>query len=346
MKKNKNLTLLLAMALTVALAVASCGAKMADSESGGGDMMYWGESNAAASPGAATDSVTGGWDYDVPAEEETAGAWDGAVESVGTAVKPQTSLAEKIIYSADVTVETVDFDGAVDSVERMLTKYGAFLESSSVSGKSLSEVYYGYQTYRTAYFVIRVPVASFRNMTEDMESVGSVLRSNVYTDNITERYYDTQSRADSYRIEQERLMAMLEKCETVADMIEIESRLSEVRYQLESLESTLRNWQNQVDYSTVTVTLNEVQEFTKQPEIHRTYWQQIGDGLKETLEDIGDFFKDLFKSLVVNLPTILLVAVFLAAAAAILAVLVRKSRARGAARRKAEDAQIEEDGKE
>lgn len=321
---KKKLSLFLALLLALTLALTACGAKNAGGMAS--DQAVWNGENGNAAPGS-----TGG-SQEAAVESGGGDVWEDATESVGNAIKPQTSLAEKIIYSADVTVETVDFDKALESVDRLLEKYGAFLESSSVSGKSYAETYYGTQTYRKAQFVIRVPVTSFKDMTADMGTVGSVLQSSVYTDNITERYYDTQSRADSYRIEQERLMDMLEKCETVSEMIEIESRLSEVRYQLESLESTLRNWQNQVDYSTVNVTLREVQEYTKRVEVHRTYWQQIGDGLSNTMKNIGDFFKDVFKWLVVNLPTLLLLAAFLGAAAVVIAALVRRSRAKKARR--------------
>ncbi len=335
---KKKLALLMVFVLAASVLLASCGSKSMN-----------GEASTDRWNGQMNDSSTGGGDAapGAPSESWTEGgeAWNDAVEGVGSAIKPQTSLAEKIIYSADVSIETVEFDKAVESVEQMLQKYGAFLESSSVSGKSYSEKYYGYQTYRRANFVIRVPVSAFENMTRDMENVGNVTNRNVYTENITTRYYDTQSRVDSYRIEQERLLAMLEKCETVTDMIEIENRLSEVRYELESLESTLRNWQNQVDYSTVNVTLSEVQEYTKQVEIHRTYWQQIGDGLKNTLEDIGDFFKDLFKGFVVNLPTYILLAVFIGLAAWIVLAVIRKRKAKKAAGRGAVDLELKEEDK-
>lgn len=319
---KKRWTLVFATVLTLALVLGSCGAKTdyAANESWSGGTAAAGDSyDSDMSWDAGATDPGESWD------ESGSNSWDGVMDSVGNAVEPQTSFTEKIIYSADVTIETVEFDKAVESVEAMLTKYGAFLESSEVSGKSYRETYYGSQTYRWASFIIRVPVTSFKDMTQEMENVGSVTNSRVYTDNITTQYYDTQSRVDAYRIEQERLLAMLEKCETVADMIEIESRLSDVRYQLESLESTLRNWQNRVDYSTVNVTLNEVQEYTKQVEIHRTYWQEIGDGLKESLENIGDFFKDLFKGFVVSLPAILLFCAFGVIVAVIVIAIIRKA---------------------
>ena len=314
---------LCALLLALVLTLAACGGlKNTGSygESEDKNTVSGGAPGDMAAPGS-----TEQWDQE---------SWDGVVED---AVRPQTSLAEKIIYSADISLETVDFDGAVAGVEALLTKYGAFLESSSVSGRSLTDTYYDRAVYRRAEFVIRVPVGAFRDMTAAVEGVGNVTSRHTYTENITERYYDTKSRLDAYRVEQERLMTMLEKCSTVSEMLEIESRLSDVRYQLEALESTLRNWQNQVDYSTVRVTVNEVREYTKVAEARRTYWQQIGDGLRDTLENIGDFFKALFKWLVVNLPVLLLIAAFLAVIAVLLLALRRRARARRAPAPRRED---------
>lgn len=318
MKKYKLRLIAAALALLLALALASCGKKALNDEPM--DFMSPGEVTGPSAP-----SLEGDISPDVPSESWDAGDWDSVGEDVGQAVKPSRSLAEKIIYSASVQIETVDFDGAVESIDAMLTHFGAFLESSSVSGRGYNADYYGYKNLRVANYVIRVPVESFNDMTGAMSDVGRVLNTSVYTDNITERYYDTDARAQSYRIEQERLLAMLEKCETVTDMIEIESRLAEVRYELESLESTLRNWQNEVDYSTINVTISEVEELTRVTEPHRTYWQQIGDGLAGTMKDVGRFFMDLFKWVIVNLPIIAILALF---AAAVSLIAVRTARRR------------------
>ena len=118
-----------------------------------------------------------------------------------------------------------------------------------------------------------------------------------------------ETRLATLNTKKDRLLAMLEKAETVEDMLTIESRLSEVRYHIESLTSSLKNWDNLVNYSTITVYISEVKELTEQPELQRTYWQEIGDGLKLTLKRVGRFFKNFFRDLVVALPVIIVIAV-------------------------------------
>jgi hypothetical protein len=227
-----------------------------------------------------------------------------------------TLSAEKIIYSYSATVETTKFDETLGNLNTMLGQYGAFIETSYVSGSK-----YGYDNFRSASYTIRVPVKNFAALTGGLDTLGNVYNENTTSDNITAQFTDTESRLNTYRTEESRLLSMLDKADTVEDMIAIEARLSDVRYQIESLTSMLRNWQNEVDYSTVTLYINEVEELTDQLSTQRTYWEKIGDGFNATLKGIGDFFKGLFMVLIVASPVLLILAVI----AVVVVILVRRS---------------------
>ncbi len=317
--KRKTLAALAAI-LALALALSSCGAKSAETD-GSYDRPWVGDmpGNSADAAPSEPEAPSGDWDGD---------NWSDVMDEAASAAKPTADLAEKMIYSASVTVETTDFEGAVRTVSDMLDRYGAFLESSSVSGKSYEAEYFGYNSYRTARYTIRVPVKNFTAMRDAMGDVGFVLNVETYNENITQRYYDVQSRLDAYTIEQERLMEILAKCETVSEMIEVESRLSQVRYEIESCETTLRGWQNDVDYSTLDVTVREVQEYTKVVEPNRSYWQQVGDGFRNSLKSLGSFFKSFFRGAVAALPVIAVLAVPVAVVTVIAVRSVKKRRSR------------------
>lgn len=211
---------------------------------------------------------------------------------------------DKIIYDYSATIETIKFDETINNVNTLLTENGAFVETSYISGNS-----YGHTSFRTADYTIRVPVGNLKNMTGSLSLLGNVCNQNMSSQNITAQFIDTQSRLDAYRTEESRLLAMLGKAATVTDMIAIESRLSDVRYQIESLTTTLKNWQNQVDFSTVTLHIAEVSELTQQMSAQRTYWEQLRDGVLATLKGIGEFFKSFFLAVIVAMPVLILLAV-------------------------------------
>jgi len=221
-------------------------------------------------------------------------------------------LSEKIIYSASAELETVTFDDTVLAVEQMVARYGAFLESSYVEGVDYYSSYYADQTYRTAQFTIRVPVENYNAMTGGLSSLGHVVGIRHYAENVTAQYTDLESRLTAYETEEATLLSMLEQAETVTDLLEIQTRLSEVRYQIEYYTSTLRNLQNQISYSTVDLTLYEVRELTETVEPQLTYWEEMAQGFHSSMRRVGRVFKNGFMDVVANLPMILLVLAFVA----------------------------------
>lgn len=244
----------------------------------------------------------------------------GTGEAITQGSSSQTDLSEKIIYTLDADIETLDFDTSLDTVSQLLEQFGGFVENSSVSGVNYSSQFNGRTTYRYATYTLRIPVGNFQGMTDALEVIGNVTQRSIYSDNITTQYYDSQSRLNTYRTEEERLLAMLEKVEDVESMIAIEERLSDVRYNIESIQTKLTNWQNQVDYSTVNLYISEVAQLTEEKPVVRSYWQQVGDDLSDTLKGIGRFFKNLLRFLIAALPVLALLAV----AAAVVVVMVKK----------------------
>lgn len=263
------------------------------------------------------------------AEMEMAYANGSQNYSVGTTDSSASDTAvnrnfdsEKIIYSCYAEIETLTFEESCEEITKLIARYGGFLEQSTVSGHN-----YNYEGRRNAEYVIRIPRESFEEVTGSLSNIGNVPYCSVSAENITSQYRDTESRLATYQVEEERLLSMLEKAETVADMLEIESRLSEVRYNIESLTTTILGWDSLVSYSTLTIYLQEVIEYTAEPEL--TYWQRIGKGFMRTLRDVGEFFKDLFRVIIVSLP----VLVLLAAGAGIVIAVIRIFKKRRAAKK-------------
>jgi hypothetical protein len=275
--------------------------------------------DAAGAPHASASSAPG---RAASSEGGDAAAIPSGSSLTSGAIGPTIS-GDKIIYNFSAQIETAKFDDTIKNLNMLLSKYGAFVESSYLSGNS-----YGNTTFRTADFTVRVPVNNFKGITDSLPLLGNVYNANTTSQNITAQFIDTQSRLDAYKTEESRLLAMLEKATTVADMITIESRLSDVRYQIESLTSTLQNWQNQVDFSTVSIHISEVEELTQQVPAQRSYWERMLDGLSATLNGIGVFFKGLFIAIVVALPVLVILAVIAVVVIAIIKVSSKKKRAR------------------
>ena len=289
---KKALSLLLAALLVFAL--CACGS--ADTPS--------------SAPAASYDMAYTENAYPAEAEEYGGFAVTGGTQlESGSGAAPEGS-PEKLIYSASDTVETTEFDGTIEKLSALVEQYGGFVESSSVNGSNYYTQSRGYSSTRCASYVIRVPSDKFSALMGSLSTLGNVPYSHTYTENITAQYYDTDARLTAYQVQEARLLEMMEAAKTVEDLIAIEEKLTELRYQIESLQSTLKNWDRQVAYSTLDLEVQEVIEYT--PESRMSYGQELALALTNGLKRTGEFFKDLLLAIVGALPALVILAVVLA----------------------------------
>ncbi|HIR86356.1 MAG TPA: DUF4349 domain-containing protein [Candidatus Limivicinus faecipullorum] len=295
-------TLALILTFLMLLSLCACGAA-----SKGSDTAAATESIQEAPAAAAEDSYGGlasysnfAADYDyAEAEEDGAGGETGAEAGE---INP-----DKIIYSGEAEVETRDFDDSIAKLMEMLEQYGGWIESSSLSGANYYSISRGNSGNRSASYTLRIPSQHFETVMNSLSEIGNVPYTYTYSENVTTQYYDTQARLTAYETQEARLLEMMEKAETVSDVITIEEKLTELRYQIESLQSTLNNWDRQVSYSTLRVGVTEVGEYTPQPQ--QSYLQELWQALTGAFKNLGSFFKDFLVFLVSAIPTIIVLVV-------------------------------------
>ena len=245
------------------------------------------------------------------ASASTAAKGTGGNESDGTGGDASSDLnPEKIIYSADATVETTEFDATIAALDAMIESYGGWVESSSINGAKYSSISRGNKTNRSASYTVRVPNGKFNGMMSELSSLGNIPYSHVYTENVTSQYYDTQARLETYQAQEKRLTELLDKAETVSDVIEIENELTEVRYRIESLQTSLRGWDRRVSWSTLYLTVNEVSEYT--PSKTKTYGEKISEAFQYGIENLGELFVSFVEALPVLLFLLLIVIAVIA----------------------------------
>ena len=323
-EKTMKKTISLILCALLALSLCACGS--AAKEAGN---YYRTDSAYEASPAEAPMADEGYW----ADTESTGGLAMNGIEAKADAGEPETPALdpEKIIYSANVSVETTEFEQTLERLQAMVEQYGGFVESSSINGNNYYSQSRGYSSSRSANYTIRVPSTRFSELMGNLSSLGNVPYSNTYTENISARYYDVQARLNACRTQEQRLLEMMELAETVSDIIVIEDRLTELRYQIESLQSSLSNWDRQVSYSTVYLSVSEVTVYT--PEATLTYGQQLGLALRNGLQTAGNFLKNALLVVLEALPMLLVLGVLSLVIFAIVMFIIRRSRRRKQLRR-------------
>lgn len=257
--------------------------------------------------------------YDTEAKYEAAEEAPASMES-GNGAEVVQDTGRKLIKNVDMNVETRDFEGLIPLIEDKVANLGGYIENSNVYNGS---TYRNYREYRYASMTIRIPQNQLETFIKDMQGVSNVTNCNRSVQDVTLTYVDLASHKKALQVEQDRLLELLEIAESLEDIITIESRLSDVRYQIESMEAQLRSYDNQVDYSTVYMNIEEVEVLT--PVVVETTGERIVHGFTDSVKHVAEGIKEFFIGFIINLPYIVEWVIIIAV---VVFVLVRLNRRR------------------
>lgn len=280
-------------------------------------------SRGAQTEAAVTDSAYAGDDlysYDNSYEEAASEDYDSAAGSTDTVEQVQDT-SRKLIKNVDMSVETEEFDTLLANVERRIEALGGYIETSNVYNGS---AYNSYSNLRDANITARIPAEKLDEFLSLVSESSNVISKNENVTDVTLQYVDMQSHKEALQTEQQRLLELLEQAESIDDIITLESRLSDVRYQIESMESQLRTFDNQVSYSTVYLYIDEVKTYT--PAAEQTRLQRMTSGFANSLKEIGNGFLDFCVGFVVALPYLVVWAVIIIVVILLIRLIVKKSK--------------------
>ncbi len=290
--KKRSLAILTALLLLLGL--TACGGS---SMSGSGNY-------AASAP--ATSAASGGtMNYDGAywAKEEMAEApaEPMAPMEMDTGSDSRTNLPDgvKMIYRASLELETQEFEQADRDVKALTRSLGGYFEEQSAYTRSGG--------YRTASYTVRVPAERFEEFLAQIGSVCTVVRQNQSAEDVSEYYYDMESRLETARIKLDRLQDLLSRAEEMEDIITLEGAISETEYQIERLSGEKRHYDALIGYSTINVSLSEVYRITEVETAPLTFGERLGIAFRDGLRDFGEAMEDFAEWLAYSWLTLLVI---------------------------------------
>ena len=308
---KKYLSLLLSLALLAAL-LTGCGSAGKSAVSYDSGMVEYAVSDEAAM---------------APAE---GAAMKNSAADTGSTQLPQN---RKWIVTVNLTAETDDLDALRSALDEKIAALNGYVEDQSVYNGS---IYDSGRRYRSANLTVRIPADSIDAFLQDVGGLANIVRQNKSIEDVTLSYVATESRLKALETEEARLLELLSQAENMTDLLEIEARLSEVRSELENYASQKRLYDNQIDYATIYIAIEEVQEYT--PTEKPSLWERIRDGFKDNLEGVGEGLLDVLVWFIVSIPTLVVLAVVVL----ILVLIVRGIRRRRKAKKAAKQQKTEE----
>ncbi len=294
MKKLTCALLSLLIALTCCVAFSACGSSITKSATGD-----------TANKGVAES-------YDVT--EDSVQLESTTTAESATAVKSN----RKIIETIELSLQTKEFDSLLEKISGMVSKLGGYIEASETEGREMDS-----SDTRWASLTVRIPAAKSQKFSKYISENSVVVSRSVSTEDVTLQYVDTESRVAALEAEKEALEKLLKNATNVDNIISIREKLTEVIYEIESLKSQLRTYDNLVDYTTVTISIDEVERTAVVEK--QTVWQEIGTNLKNNFSDVWSGLVALFVFFISSIPYIIIIGILVFA---VIAIIHRKNKRR------------------
>jgi hypothetical protein len=227
-----------------------------------------------------------------------------------------TLLEEKLVYKCDLSIETTEYDSTISYIKDTISKYNGIIQTEQENDSSYNWYYSDYvKTSGTMsdYLEVRVPSEDYSSFIDDLGGTGKIVSKTTNVENISQEYYDTSSSIEALKIEQKRLLEMMESCTEIDDMIAVEQRLSEVESELSKLTTNLKYMDTDVAYSYVNISVEEVIEYGKytDPVKTNTFIDRLKNTFTDTWEGFLKFLENLLFLIINLIPYAILILVLM-----------------------------------
>ena len=166
-----------------------------------------------------------------------------------------------------------------------------------------------YNSSKTMFFTLRIPKENVDGFLDFLNGEGRVLSKSENLEDVRLQYWDTKSHIKALETEQERILALMEKAETIDQLIALESRLTDIRYQLESYNTEILDYDNRVNFSTIYLELQESVEGKINNTRSYSFSDKVKNGFYRNIFEIQFFFSSLALFVLVYIPQIILLLI-------------------------------------
>ncbi|MDD1656229.1 MAG: DUF4349 domain-containing protein [Methanomicrobiales archaeon] len=170
-------------------------------------------------------------------------------EGAGTGATSSQATDTKIIRTGSMSLEVPKVIPVVDTIAGIATANGGYLSSSSI--------YTMQGERRAATLTLRVPAGNFDATLSAIAATGKVLSQNVQQTDVTEEYVDLSARKKALTDQREQYRRLLEKAETVEEILKVQVEIERVQVELDRLQGRLTYLDSRIDLATLTVSLQE-----------------------------------------------------------------------------------------
>lgn len=235
---------------------------------------------------------------------------DGTTDANGNKIK---LVEEKLVYRCQLDIETKNYAEDKENLMKLISEYDGIIQNSNEYDSDdywYSSDYVKTRGTKTLNLQVRIPSEKYKEFTGTVGTIGKVKRNSQQVDNISYDYYNTQADIEQLKIQEQRLLEMMEQAYTIEDMITVEDRLSEVQNELSKLQTKLVGLDTDVAYSYVDIELEEVFEYSATEVEKPGFFKRLGKEIVEGFKAMIQIFEDIILFIVGAVPRLIPFAVF------------------------------------
>lgn len=217
--------------------------------------------------------------------------------SMGSVQIKNNQSEKKLIKTGNITLEIENLSESISKVEEWVSNYDGYISASSNSEKN-------------AWFNIKIPSTKFDDAINSVCSLGKVLNHLENTEDVSEQYYDLESRLQNKKTMKSKLENYLKNAKDIKDLLEIERELNSVISEIDSMEGRLKRLSNQVEYSTITINLQLPSNHSENGFIFPDLKNGFSNFLSNFLNFLLGFVKVFFLIILCGIPILAAIAFF------------------------------------
>lgn len=221
-------------------------------------------------------------------------------ESVSMSDSSSSLLNEnkKLIVTGYMNIETLDFDNLVENLKKSIEEVGGYIQNSSISTNR-----YENRNYDAS---IRIPADKYNDFLNKTKGMGNVTWYNENKEDITDTYVDLEARLKSLKAEENKVLEFYDQATNIEELMSIENRLTDIRYEIDSIETNIKNYDLLTNYSTLTITVIETKTYT---DTNDNFFSRISLSFKNGITNFINSFENFVIDVVYNIWGILIVIV-------------------------------------
>lgn len=225
-----------------------------------------------------------------------------ASEEMAVANENATEPEQKIIRTVNFTVRTQQYEQDYDKIRALVDEYGGRIESLNTSGDGTA--YF----LRRANYTLRIPSQRLEAFLDAAKGVGNVSNYSESSEDVSESYYDMQSRLETQKAKLQRLNEMLGKAKNISDLIELEEAISDTQYWIDYYTGRMRGYDSRVADSYVYITLREINNADAAEQKELSLGERIVNAVKASLETAGEMLQAFVIFFIAALPWLIVLA--------------------------------------